>query len=92
MPNLKSSKKRMRQGERCRQRNQAKKSALRSAGRRFLEAVRSGDRTTAARCFGEYGKLLDKGAKAGVIHANQASRRKSGAARKLAGMGAAAGS
>lgn len=82
--------KRLRQSERRRRRNRARKSAIRTYSKRVLAAVRAGDahaaRSELARAF----KAIDKAVQRGVIHRNTGARRKSALARAVAGMSAAA--
>jgi small subunit ribosomal protein S20 len=69
MPNIKSMKKDLKRNEKRRIRNTAAKSALKT----YVKKARTGDGaalTTAC-------KQLDKAAQRGIIHKNQAARRKS---------------
>ena len=77
MANIKSQIKRNRQNEAARLRNKSVKSALKTAVRRFREAAEAGDATKAQDLARNAGKMLDKAASKGVIHANQAANRKS---------------
>lgn len=84
MANIKSQIKRNKQNEKRRLRNKSVKSSLKTAVRRFHEAVEAGDvdAATAAQCAAA--RKLDKAAGKGVIHKNQAANRKSSIARRLA--------
>ncbi len=84
MANIKSQIKRNRQNEAARERNKSVRSALKTAVRRFHEAVEAGDVEKAKALASEVGKKLDKAASKGVIHANQAANRKSAVAKKAA--------
>lgn len=84
MANIKSQIKRNRQNEAARERNKAVRSALKTAVRRFHEAVDAGDTDKAKALAAEAGKKLDKAAAKGVIHKNQAANRKSAVAAKAA--------
>lgn len=84
MANIKSQIKRNRQNEAARERNKSVRSALKTAVRRFHEAVEAGDVEKAKTLAAEAGKKLDKAASKGVIHANQAANRKSAVAKKAA--------
>ena len=86
MANIKSQIKRNRQNEAARLRNKSVKSALKTAVRRFREAAESGDATKAQDLARSAGKLLDKAASKGVIHANQAANRKSSIFKKAASL------
>ncbi len=77
MANIKSQVKRNRTNEAARRRNQAAKSALRTAVRNFREAVESGDKDKASALLTSTSRHLDKAASKGVIHANQAANKKS---------------
>lgn len=77
MPNLKSSLKDMRRSERRHQRNRPIISATRTYVRRAKSAIDAGDAETAAAAVGDAISALDKAATKGVIHRNNAARRKS---------------
>jgi small subunit ribosomal protein S20 len=81
--NIKSQIKRIGQNERRRQRNKAVKSELKTAVRRFREAVDAGNTEAAATAQRSAARLLDKAASKGVIHKNQAANRKSAMASRL---------
>ena len=83
MANIKSQMKRNRTNEVRRLRNKATRSSLKTAVRRFREAVDAGDRAAAAGHLRDAGRQLDKAASKGVIHANQAAQRKSRMARAM---------
>jgi small subunit ribosomal protein S20 len=84
--NIKSQIKRNRQNEAARERNKSVRSALKTAIRRFHEAVESGDADKAKTLAADAGKKLDKAASKGVIHKNQAANRKSALAKKAASL------
>ncbi len=77
MANIKSQVKRIRTNERQRLRNQSVKSSVRTAIRRFREAVAAGDKDTATAALLAASRKLDKAAGKGVIHHNQAANKKS---------------
>ena len=77
MANIKSQIKRNRQNELARERNKSVRSALKTAVRRFEEAVTAGNTDDAKKLAGEATKKLDKAASKKVIHKNQAANRKS---------------
>lgn len=58
-------------------RNNSVKSRLKTLEKAYLELVESGKKDQAASTFREVSSAFDKAAKAGVIHANNASRKKS---------------
>ncbi|NTW28001.1 MAG: 30S ribosomal protein S20 [Coriobacteriia bacterium] len=78
MANIKSQKKRILTNEKAHQRNKAVKSELKSAVKKVHTAVAAGDAETAAAAALAASRLLDKAASKGIIHASQASNRKSG--------------
>ena len=86
MANIKSQIKRNKQNEKARQRNQAVKSRLKTAVRKFRELSEAGDKDAAAAAGRDAMRALDKAASKGVIHANQAANRKSSIAKKAASL------
>ncbi|WP_210650729.1 30S ribosomal protein S20 [Nocardioides sp. SYSU D00065] len=86
MANIKSQIKRNKQNELRRQRNQAVKSRLKTAVRKFRELSEAGDKDAAVAAGRDAMKQLDKAASKGVIHANQAANRKSSIAKKAAAL------
>ena len=83
MANIKSQIKRNKQNEKARQRNKAVRSSLKSSVRKFREAVTAGDSGEAATLFTEASRELDVAASKGVIHKNQAAKRKAKMAKRL---------
>ncbi|HEX4574518.1 MAG TPA: 30S ribosomal protein S20 [Gemmatimonadales bacterium] len=84
MPQIKSAKKAMRQGRARHLHNQAQRSALRTALKRVRQATSPDAATEAYRAAA---RLLDRAARKGLIHDNNAARHKSrlaAAVRKLA--------
>ena len=86
MANIKSQIKRNRQNEAARERNKSVRSALKTAVRRFHEAVEAGDAEKAKTMAADASRKLDKAASKGVIHQNQAANRKSAVAKKAASL------
>lgn len=86
MPITKSAAKRMRTSRKARMRNRAEISRIITAKHKLLKAVADGSIEAAKQAVKEYFSLLDKAAKKGIIPANNASRKKSRAAKKLASM------
>ena len=78
-----SAKKRIRQNEKQRTRNRARRSTLRTRLRAFVDATAGGDSSRAEAKFREACKLLDREADQGLIHRNAAARRKSRLAQRL---------
>ncbi len=83
MANIKSQLKRIKTNEKARQRNKSVKSAVRTAVRRFREAVAAGDTEKATELSRAATRALDKAASKGVIHKNQAANRKSAIAKRV---------
>jgi len=75
--NIKQQVKRNRKNEEARQKNKAVKSRIKTAIRRYREAVEGGDTSVADERRREAGRLLDKAVSKGVIHKNQAANKKS---------------
>lgn len=88
MPNIKSAKKRMKTSEKARLANQSVKSRVATSRRSLYEAIAAGDQGKANELFPKYCSALDLAAKKDVLKANAASRRKSRAAARVAGMSA----
>lgn len=86
MANIKSQIKRNKQNEKRHERNKAVKSELKTAIRRFNEAVESGESEKAVVASRVATKKLDKAVSKGVIHKNQAANRKSSIAKKAASL------
>ncbi|WP_457190020.1 30S ribosomal protein S20 [Nocardioides sp. P5_E3] len=86
MANIKSQIKRNKQNENARQRNQAVKSRLKTAVRKFRELSETGDKDAAVAASRDAMRALDKAASKGVIHGNQAANRKSSIAKKAASL------
>ncbi len=86
MANIKSQIKRNKQNEKRHERNKAVKSELKTAIRRFNEAVESGETEKAVVASRVATKKLDKAVSKGVIHKNQAANRKSSIAKKAAAL------
>ena len=83
MANIKSQIKRNRQNEKARLRNKSVKSSLKTAIRKFNEAVATGDAESADALLRDASRKLDKAASKGVIHKNQAANRKSAISKRL---------
>ena len=77
MANIKSQLKRIGTNKKAHDRNKAVKSELRTHVRNVRVAVTSGDKDKAAAALAVANKKLDKAASKGVIHRNNAARRKS---------------
>jgi small subunit ribosomal protein S20 len=80
--NIKSQIKRVKTNEKRRLRNNSFPSSVRTAVRKFREAVESGDTEKATELQRAAARALDKAASKGVIHKNQAANRKSAMAKR----------
>ncbi|MFO7191013.1 MULTISPECIES: 30S ribosomal protein S20 [Thermocrispum] len=83
MANIKSQIKRIKTNEKRRLRNQAVKSSVKTAIRKFREAVEAGDKEKAVELQRIAARKLDKAASKGVIHKNQAANKKSAMAKRV---------
>jgi len=77
------------QSETRRERNHAIKSELRTQMKKVLQAVAKKDAAASKAELSEAYKLLDRAVVKGVIHRNNASRRKARLAARVNGVGAA---
>lgn len=77
MPNSKSAEKRVRQTAKRALRNRRVKSLLKTTMRRFEEALQSDDREAAQARLTAAISQIDRAAAAGVVHKNNAARKKS---------------
>ena len=82
----KSAKKRIRVNERRRQRNRVFRSASRTRVRRAERLIEQGNAEAAALAVGEAISTLDRAAIKGIIHKNNAARRKSRLMKKFNGL------
>lgn len=87
MANHYSALKRARQTERKTVINRSNKTRLRSAIRRFREALAAGNKDNVNQLFRETVSALDKSVQKGVIHKNTASRYKSRLSARLEAVG-----
>ncbi len=83
MANIKSQIKRIQTNEKARQRNQAVRSSVKTAIRKFREAAAAGDKEKAAELRRAADIKLDKAVAKGVIHKNQAANKKSAMAKRV---------
>ena len=84
MPNIKSAKKRVKVIEKKTLINQMHKTALKTAIKKFEAAAEQKDAANAKVYFNDAVKKLDQSVKRGIIHKNNAARKKSQLALKLA--------
>ena len=83
MANLASAKKRIKQNERNRVANRARKSMVKTETRKFLDAIHRGDLQVAKDLLVSVTKNIDQVAAKGTLHRNTAARNKSQLARRL---------
>ena len=88
MPSSVSAKKSMRQNERRRLRNRAKRTALRNQIKKFTAALEGADAVAAAAELRNTQKALDQAAAYGLLHRNTAARTKGRLAKRLNAMAA----
>ena len=84
MPNIKQQKKRMRLAAKQRLRNRQVKSSIHTLFRKLEASLADDDQTTTAVVVAQLTSTIDKAAAKGVIHANNAARKKSRVARMVA--------
>ena len=86
MPNIKSSKKDVIRSKVAYEKNKAQKSAMKTAIKKFEAAVVAGDKAVAADCYKLAVKAVDQAALTGLLHKNNAARKKSSLTLKLNAM------
>jgi small subunit ribosomal protein S20 len=91
LPNTKSAAKQMRVQERRRLRNKAVRSATRTSLKRAEREIASGDSNPTADVVRQAISALDRAAKKGVIHPNNAARHKSRLMKKVNSQAATTG-
>ncbi|MFP3896249.1 MAG: 30S ribosomal protein S20 [Anaerolineales bacterium] len=83
MPNLKSSEKRMRQNQKRRAHKRAIRSRLRTVVKKANTLIEEGDREVAEKAVRDAVSELDRAVKKGILHRNNADRRKSRLMKRL---------
>lgn len=83
MPNIKSAKKRVTIAAEHRMANMAKSSALKTSLKKVATAINAKDNATARQSLHDAVQTLDSSVSKGIIHKNQAARRKSRLAKKI---------
>ena len=78
-----SAKKRIRQNAKNKARNRWRLKTMRDAVREFVDKIAHGTETEATEAFRKVSKVVDKTTAKGVIHKNQANRRKSRMSKRL---------
>jgi small subunit ribosomal protein S20 len=86
LANIKSAIKRNRQNAKVREHNKLYRSTARGAVKKANDALQSGDVDKARTAANAAAAALDKAASKGIIHKNNAARRKGAVMRKLAAL------
>ena len=84
MPNIKSAKKRVIVSEKKNLQNRMYKSALHTQIRKYNAALEAGDKEAASAIYRDTVKKLDQGVAKGIVHKNNAARKKSQFTKALA--------
>ena len=87
MANSKSALKRVRKTRTQTLRNKALKSRVKTLRKKVQEAIESGDSAAAKAVYNEFASAADKAGHNNVVHANAASRLKSGLAVRIKALG-----
>ena len=90
MANTASARKRIRQTVRRTERNQARKSRMRTFVKKVELAIASGDKAQATAAFQAAQPEMQRAAGKGVIHANTVARKLSRMSKRIKGLAAAA--
>ena len=83
MPNIKSAMKRDEKSKLQNMKNKAEKSALKTNLKKFEAAVEGGDKTAAQSAYTVAVRSVDKAVTKGLLHKNNAARKKSSMTLKL---------
>lgn len=83
MANIKSAKKRAKVIAKKTANNRIRKSIIKTAERRFFEAIEAGDKELAVERFKVAEKAIDKAASKNILHKNAAARKVSRLAKQL---------
>ena len=83
MPNIKSSKKDVLSSKIAYEKNKANKSALKTTVKKFDAALVAGDKAVAEAAYKAAVKAVDQAAQKGLLHKNNAARKKSSMTLKL---------
>ena len=87
--NTAQAKKRVRQSEKHRARNTARRSLMRTELKKALKAVESKDKAEAQQAYRSATSMIDRLARKGILHKNTASRHKSRLNNRLRAMASA---
>ena len=88
LPNIKSAKKRVKVIEAKTMQNKMLKSALKTSMKKYEAALASGDKAAAAETYKAAVKKIDQAVAKGILHKNNAARKKSNFTVKLNQLGA----
>ncbi|HIT34317.1 MAG TPA: 30S ribosomal protein S20 [Candidatus Faecousia intestinigallinarum] len=83
MPNIKSAKKRVELSKVAYEKNKAEKTAMKTTLKKFEAAVAGGDRAVAESAYKQAVKVVDQAVIKGLLHKNNAARKKSSMTLKL---------
>ena len=83
MPNIKSSKKDVISSKIAYEKNKANKSELKTMLKKYEAAIASGDKAAAEVAYKNAVALVDKAVQKGILHKNNAARKKSSLTLKL---------
>ena len=83
MPNIKSSKKDVISSKIAYEKNKANKSELKTNLKKFDAALVSGDKAAAEAAYVQAVKIVDKAVQKGLLHKNNAARKKSSMTLKM---------
>ena len=86
MPNIKSAKKRVFLSREANEKNKMAKSALKTTIKKFDAAVASGDKAQAGAAYTAAVVAVDKAVNKGILHKNNAARKKSSMTLKINAM------
>lgn len=87
MANSAQARKRARQSVKVNQHNAALRSTMRTAMKKIVKAIESGDKAVAVAAYSENVSVIDRIADKGIIHKNKAARHKSRLSAKIKAMG-----
>ena len=88
MANSPQARKRVRQNIRRRSHNVAQRSAFRTAVKKVIKAIESGDKKAAQAIFQSSASVIDRIASKGIFHKNKAARHKSRLSAQIKAMSA----
>ena len=83
MANTAQAKKRVKQAEKARARNASQRSTMRTAVKKVLRTLESGDNSALQAVYVSASSALDRAARKGLIHKNKAARLKSRLSAKI---------